>query len=250
MKFDTITTTFLHTHTCVLVSFHFVLLKMAFLADEFEENLIKSIDILLEEKSTQLVEHIQDGVVREVTDVWPAIVPQYTEGNSLLIDGHNYVKWSTVDSDEQTQPKRPECPATFSNIAAANIDGPSMLQYQSQYIAAAMNHRQQLLGQYQSLLYQYQLLRNGQVSSIVDRLMYSINPNYANIGNLLNASTALNWNIAATVNYNNHIKLTNELNGQLMQYNRQLLAGQQKLQMPKNQWLAAAAATPNQWSTK
>lgn len=243
MKFDIITTTLLHTHTFTLVKFHFDSLKMAFLADEFEENLIKSIDTLLEEKSTQLVEHIQDGAVREVADVWPAVVPKYTEGDGLLIAGHNYVKWSTVDSDEQTQPMKPQCPATFSSDAAANIDGPSMLQHQSQYIAAAMNHTQQILGQYQRLLYQYQLLRNGQVSSMVDRLMYSINPNYANIGNLLNASTALNWNIAATVNYN---KLTNELNGQLMQHNRQLRIGKQKLQMPNSQWTATAAATQNQ----
>lgn len=221
---------------------------MSFVADEFEENLLKSIDTLLDERSSRPVEHIQDGVVCEVDDVWPAVVPKYTEGNCLLIDGQNYVKWSTVESDEQLWPKKPPTPpVTMDPPAASNIGKPSMVQQQSQYIAAAMTHTQQILNQYQNLLYQYNLIRNGPMPNLVDRLLYSINPNYAGIGNLLAASAALNWNATATANYGNQISLANQLNGLLLRQKRGVRGGKHhpnNVHSPKKQWPAAAT---NKW---
>lgn len=210
---------------------------MSLSSDEFEQNLLKSIDTLLEENSSQLVEHIVDGVACEATDFWPAVVPKYVNGNSLLIDGQTYVKWSTVDSDEQIG--QPQIPVEM-NYAASENGGPSMLQQHSQYIAAAMNHTQQILNEYRSLLFHYNLNRNRSVPTpnIIDRLIYSINPNYSRIGNLLAASKALNWNIAASTNYSNHIKLANQLNALLLQvqHSRGLCAGKSQandLQIPK-----------------
>lgn len=212
---------------------------MSLSSDEFEQNLLKSIDTLLEENSSQLVEHVVGGVVCEATDFWPAVVPKYVNGNSLLIDGQAYVKWSTVDSDEQIWPKRTQIPVEM-NYAASENGGPSMLQQHSQYIAAAMNHTQQILNEYRSLLFHYNLIRNGSVPTpnIIDRLIYSINPNYSRIGNLLAASKALNWNIAASTNYSNHINLANQLNALFLQvqHNRGLCAGKSQandLQVPK-----------------
>lgn len=211
--------------------------EMSLPADEFEQNLIKSIDTLLEENSSQLVEHIQDGIVCEAIDVWPTVVPKYKEDNSLLIDGQTYVKWSTVDSDEQIWPRKPSSSSITVNHATSHIGRVSLLHQQSQqYIAAAMNHTQQILNQYQNLWYQYNLIRNGRnVPNIGDCLIYSMNPNYADIGNLLNASPAFNWNMAASTNYSNHIKMANQL---LMQYNRGRCAGKynaNSMQIPKMQ---------------
>lgn len=219
---------------------------MSFPDDEFGQNLIKSIESLLEEKSLQLVEHFQDDAVSGAADVWPTVVPKYVEGNYMLIDGQRYVKWSTVDSDERPWSKKSQIPMALNmnNNAAAssNIGGPAVLQQQSQYITAAMNQTQQILSQYQNLLHQYNLIRNGQAQgqNIIDRLIYSINPNYAGIGNLLAASTALNWNIAASANYGNNIKLASILNGLMMQNNR---AGKQQLPTPKKQWTSVTNQT-------
>lgn len=212
---------------------------MSLSGDEFEQNLLKSIDTLLEENSSQLVEHIVDGVICEATDFWPAVVPRYVNGNSLLIDGQIYVKWSTVDSDEQPWPKQLQNPVEM-NYGVPEFGGPSMLQQHSQYIAAAMNHTQQIQNQFRSLLFQYNLIRNGSVPmpNIIDRLLYSMNPNYSRIGNLLAASKALNWNMATSTNYGNQIKLANQLNALLMQvqHSRGLCAGESRAndsQVPK-----------------
>lgn len=217
---------------------------MSFVTDEFEENLLKSIDTLLDERTSRSVEHIQDGVVCEGADVWPAVKPKYAEGNCLLIDGQNYVKWSTVESDEQIWPNKPQKPSMAMDRQAASINrAPSMVQQHTQYIAAAMTHTQHILNQYQSLLIQYHLIRNGAMPDFVDRLLYSINPNYAGIGNLLAASAALNWNAAASANYGNQINLANQLNGMLLQQKRGVRGGKHhsnNVHSSKKQWPAPA----------
>lgn len=193
--------------------------------DEFEQNIIKSIDTLLEEdKTTQIVEHIGLEGSEPNSAIWPQALPHYMEGNSLLIGGENYVKWSTIDSEYQQpslypKPSRPTIgvppPAMMpmpQPTAAAPIE-----QQSPQTIAAtvaAMNITQPALAQYLSLLTQYNLICNGQTPTLADQLLYSINPNYARLGRLLNASEVINRNIAT---YNNYIQLAAQLNGMRLQ---------------------------------
>lgn len=235
-----ITSTFLH---CTFWLFNFISSIQIQMADEFEQDLIKSIETLLEETTTNLVEHIREGEVSDTNDVWPTVMPKFIKGNSLLIDGQHYVKWSTVDSDERIRSKRTQIPATIRHNAvatavatAASSVRPSPTLQQST-IAAAMYHRQVILNQY--LLHQYNMTQTGQMPNFVDRLIYAMNPAYAEIGYRLAASTALNWNTAATAS---RLKLQNQLNGLMsMLAERELRTGKYHLKnVAKKQWIQSA----------
>lgn len=210
--------------------------------DEFEQSLIKSIDTLLEEKSSQLIEHIQDDIVSKGADVWPKVAPKYADSNFLLVDGHKYVKWSTIDSDEQIWPKKLQNSAGMNmNSVAATVrpsqaGRSSVLHPQTPYIAAAMNINQRILNQYQTLLHPNNLIGHGQ--NINDRLMYSMNPNYPGLG-ILAASAAINWNIANWNYKMDQMKLVNLLNGLMMQNSRGLRDGKAQPQTSKNHWPVA-----------
>lgn len=127
------------------------------LHDNFEEDLIKSIDALLEESDPLSIEHVR-GVddAHRAQQVWPGVRRSYIKGNAVVVGGQVYEKWSTVDSDELREdpvpPARP--PAIHQRKVAPE---------------AAPVHPLPSVPADQTLFFKYALMRNAQLWNLAIR---------------------------------------------------------------------------------
>lgn len=126
--------------------------------NDFESNLIQSIDELLEDNSDQSIVHFENDEIVKPREVWPRSRSYYKKGNSILVCNKNYVKWSTIDSDEnRPKPTNEEVfPMVHPNAAAMNMvttNLPTTLG-----LPTGLANAQMLAKQYQVLLMQQNLL--------------------------------------------------------------------------------------------
>lgn len=127
------------------------------LLDNFEEDLIKSIDTLLEESDPVTIEHIR-GVddTHRAKHVWPGVRRRYIKGNAVVIGGQVYEKWSTVDSDELIEDPIPSArpPAILQRKVAPEV---------------SPVHPLPSVPVDQTLLFKYALMRNAQLWNLAIR---------------------------------------------------------------------------------